>query len=164
MSTTTSIPDNISFTIPMPSLKKSQCTQSDSKSTTSTIQTQSSKMFRIMEQRTAQLESQNTTAPILHATDVDKPSLSTQSVLDHIKSTIPAVVYDSICNNNMIDPVKLYNSNISTNDNTIDLTKLTTAVATAVSISSPVMILKFENFTPHYIKKIHSFYPDSNDC
>ena len=57
----------------------------------------------------------------------------------------------------MIDPVKLYNSNISTNDNTIDLTKLTTAVATAVSISSPVMMLKFENFTPHYIKKyIHS--------
>ena len=70
MSTTTSIPDNISFTIPMPSLKKSQYTQSDSKSTTSTIQTQSSKMFRIMEQRIAQLESQNTTAPILHATDL----------------------------------------------------------------------------------------------
>ena len=92
MSTTTSIPNNISFTIPMRSLKKSQYTQSDSKSTTSTIQTQSSKMFRIMEQRIAQLESQNTTAPILHATDVDKPSLSTQSVLDHIKSIIPAPV------------------------------------------------------------------------
>ena len=77
MSTTTSIPDNISFTTPMPSLKKAQSIQSDSTSTTSIIQTYSSKMFRIMEQNIAQLEAQNTTAPILHATAVDKPSPNT---------------------------------------------------------------------------------------
>ena len=154
MSITTSIPDNISFTTPMSSLKK---IQSDSKSIPSAIQTHSSKMFRIVEQSIAKLEVQNTTTPIFHATTVDKPSFITQSVPDDVKSTIPAPVHDSICNNNVKDPVTLSNLNISTNDNTIDLTKLTTAVATAVSISSPVMMLKFENLTPHYIKKyIHS--------
>ena len=73
MSITTSIPDNISFTTPMSSLKK---IQSDSKSIPSAIQTHSSKMFRIVEQRIAQLEAQNTTAPILHAIDVDKSSFN----------------------------------------------------------------------------------------
>ena len=94
MSITTSIPDNISFTTPMPSLKK---LHSDSKSITSAIQTHSSKMFRIVEQSIAQLEAQNTTAPILHATTVNTPSLYTQLVPDHGKSTIPAPVYDSTC-------------------------------------------------------------------
>ena len=56
MSTTTSIPDNIPIIAPMPSLKKSQSIQSDSKSTIPTIQTHISKMFRITEQRIAQLE------------------------------------------------------------------------------------------------------------
>ena len=91
MSITTSIPDNISFTTPMPSLKK---LHSDSKSITSAIQTHSSKMFRIVEQSIAQLEAQNTTAPILHATTVDKPSFKTQSVPDHIKSVLSAPVHD----------------------------------------------------------------------
>ena len=61
-------------------------------------------MFRIMEQRIAQLEAQNTTTPILHVIAVDTTSLNTQSVLDHVKSIIPALVYNSTCNNNMIDP------------------------------------------------------------
>ena len=154
MSITTSIPDNISFTTPMSSLKK---IQSDSKSIPSAIQTHSSKMFRIVEQSIAKLEVQNTTTPIFHATTVDKPSFITQSVPDDVKSTIPAPVHDSICNNNVIDPVTLFNLNISTNDNTIDLTNLATAVTTAVSISSPVTMINFVNFTPHDIKQyIHS--------
>jgi len=59
----------------------------------------------------------------------------------------------------MIDHVKLSNLNISTNDNTIDLTNL----ATAVSISSPVTMLKFGNFTPRDIKQyIHSVLTQMN--
>ena len=61
-------------------------------------------MFRIMEQRIALLEVQNTTAPILYTTAVDKPSLNIQSLPDHVKSTISILVHDSTCNNNMIDP------------------------------------------------------------
>ena len=63
----------------------------------------------------------------------------------------------------MIDPVKLSNLNISTNDNTIDLTNLTTAVPTAVTISSPVATLKFRIFTPHDIKQyLHSILTQMN--
>ena len=51
-------------------------------------------MFKIVEQKIAQLEAQNTTAPTLHATDVNKPLLNTQSVPDCVKSSIPAPVLD----------------------------------------------------------------------
>ena len=109
-------------------------------------------MFRIMEQRIALLEVQNTTAPIIYTIAVDKPSLNIQSLPDHVKSTISILVNDSTCNNNMIDPVKLYNLNTSANDNTIDFTTLVTAVVAVVSISSPVTMLKSGNFAHHDIK------------
>ena len=163
MSITTSIPDNILFTTPMPSLKKSQYIQSDSKSTTSTIQTHISKMFRIAEKRIAQLEAQNTTAPILNAIAVDKPSFNAQSLSDHIKSTISAPIHDSTCNNNMVDPVQLSNLNISTNNDTIGLTNRAIVVATAVSIYSSVTMLKYGNLTSHDIKQcIHSVLTQMN--
>ena len=116
-----------------------------------------------MEQRIAFLEVQQTTTPILHTTTVDKPSFNTQSVPDHIKSIISAPVHDLTCNNNMVDPVKLYNLNVSTNNNTIDVTNLVTAVATAVSISNPIIILKFGNFAHYDIKQyIHSILTQIN--
>ena len=63
----------------------------------------------------------------------------------------------------MVDPVKLSNLNASTKNNTIDLTNLATAVATAVSISNPVIILKFGNFTHYDIKQnIHSILTQLN--
>ena len=128
------------------------------------MQTHVSKMFRVMEQIIAQLEAQKITTPILHATAVGKLLFNTQSVPDHSKSTIPAIVHDSTCKNNMVDPVKLSNLNIFTNNNTIDLTNLVTTVATVVTISSTVTMLKFENFTPYDIKQyIHSVLIQIND-
>ena len=120
-------------------------------------------MFRIVEQRIAQLEAQNTTALVLYATDVGKPFLNTQSVPDNAKSTIPAPVHASTCTNHMIYPVKFSNLNIFTNDNIIGLSNLATAVATAVSISSPVTMFKLGNFTPRDIKQyIHSILTQMN--
>ena len=67
------------------------------------------------------------------------------------------------CNNMMVDHVKLFNLNLSTNNNTIDLTNLATAVAIVVSISNLVAILKFGSFTPHDIKQyIHSVLTQMN--
>ena len=63
----------------------------------------------------------------------------------------------------MVDHVKLFNLNLSTNNNTIDLTNLATVVAIVVSISNLVAILKFGSFTPHDIKQyIHSVLTQMN--